>query len=275
MLMKATLKVSSRNALFQQWLALKTNRQKRHRLGQFIVEGTSAIDAAAKHGWVIDDLLYPAGRRLSDWATAHLSRAAAARRVEMEPALLAELTDRHEGTELLAVARSREAQLSALPLVAPWLLVVLDRPKSAGNLGSIIRTAVSFDATALVLTGHAADPFDPACVRASVGTLFDLPIVRLPSHGELLAWVASERARQPLTLLGSGQHGPARVGELALGGNVVLVLGNETQGLSHAYLEACDAVVQLPTSSRQPSLNVAAAAAILLYEVRRSRLSRP
>jgi 23S rRNA (uridine2479-2'-O)-methyltransferase len=268
---KAAFRITSRNDLFQQWLALKDNRQKRHRMGQFLVEGTSAIDAAVKHAWVIDEFLYPAGRRLSAWAEGHLLSGVAARHVEMDPSLLSELSDRHEGTELLAIARIRDVALAALVLQEPWLVVVIDRPKSPGNLGSIVRTAVSFDASALVITGHAADPFDPACVRASVGTLFDLPLVRLPSHAPLLAWVGEQRQRQAFTLLGSGQHGPDRLDQIELGGNVLLVLGNETQGLSLAYREACDRFVHLPTSSRQPSLNVAAAAAILLYEVRRQR----
>ena len=272
--MTAALQVSTKNALFQQWLALKTNRQKRHRLGQFLVEGTSAIDAAVKHGWAIEELLYPAGRSLSAWATRHLESGVVRRKVAMDPALLGELTERNEGSELLAVARIRDVQLSELGLPEPWLVLVLDRPKSPGNVGSIIRSAVSFDATALVVTGHAADPFDPACVRASVGTLFDLPMVRLPSHGPLLSWVAERRTRQRLTLLGTGQEGPQPLDRTPLTGNLLVILGNETHGLSQAYREACDAFVHLPTSARQSSLNVSAAAAIVLYEARvqRSRL---
>ena len=265
------LKVSSRNALFQQWLALKTNRSKRHRLGLFLVEGTTAIDAAVRQGWPIEDLLYPAGRRLSDWAMAHLASGAAERQVEMDPELLAELSERNEGTELVAVARQRELTLAELPLTAPWLLLVLDRPKSPGNVGSIIRSAVSFDAAGVVITGHAADPFDPACVRASVGTLFDLPLVLLPSHEPLLAWLQERRSREALQLVGTGQEGPQLLADTALTGNQVLVLGNETHGISRAYADACDSFVRLPTSPRQSSLNVCAAAAILLYEVRRQR----
>jgi TrmH family RNA methyltransferase len=268
------LRVSSRNALFQQWLALKTNRSKRHRLGLFLVEGTTAIDAAVRHRWPIEELLYPAGRRLSDWAAAHLASGVAEHQVEIEPTLLAELSERHEGTELLAVARRREPRLEQLELAQPWLIVVLDRPKSPGNLGSIIRSAVSFDATALVVTGHAADPFDPACVRASVGTLFDLPLVQLPSHEPLLAWAEAQRAHAPLCLLGSGQDGPHLLADADLSQNLLLLLGNETHGLSRAYVDACDRFVRLPTSPRQSSLNICAAAAILLYEVQRRRLER-
>jgi 23S rRNA (uridine2479-2'-O)-methyltransferase len=268
------LRVSSRNALFQQWLALKSNRSKRHKLGLFLVEGTTAIDAAVQHGWQLEDLIYPADRRLSGWAEAHLASGVAEREVEIEPSLLAELSERHEGTELLAIARRREARLEELTLPEPWLVVVLDRPKSPGNVGSIIRTAVSFDAAALVITGHSADPFDPACVRASVGTLFDLPLVQLPSHDALLGWAQQQRARHTLSVLGTGQDGPELLADTDLTHNLVLLLGNETHGISRAYAAACDRFVRLPTSARQTSLNICAAAAILLYEVRRQRQAR-
>lgn len=265
------MRLSKRNAQFQEWLALRTNRQKRHRSGQFLVEGTTAIDRAIEHGWTIEALLHPARRALSGWARAHLESGVARRVVEVEPELLGELTERHEGTELLAIARIADVTLESLELRAPWLVIVLDRPKSPGNLGTVIRSAVSFDASALVLTGHAADPFDPACVRASVGTLFDLPLVRLPSQAPLLAWLAERRAREDLRLIGTGQHGSQPIDAVELSGNLVIVFGNETAGLSQAYREACDAFVHLPTSARQPSLNISAAAAITLYEAQRQR----
>lgn len=265
------LRVSKKNAQFQEWLALKQNRQKRHKSGLFLVEGTTAIDSAVRHGWALDALVFPAGRKLSAWAEGHLDATRAERLVELAPELLGELCERHEGTELLAIARSRSTSLGALQLPEPWLGVVVDRPKSPGNLGTIVRTATSFDAAFLVTTGHAADPFDPACVRASVGTLFDLPLVRLPSHAPLLDWVAVQRRSSPLRLIGTGQAGSAPIDEVDLRGNVLIVLGNETEGLSAAYRDAAEVFVRLPTSSRQPSLNVSAAAAIVLYEARRQR----
>lgn len=243
-------------------------------MGLFLVEGTTAIDSAVRHGWALDSLIFPAGRRLSEWAEGHLASTPAERLVEMDPELLGELSERNEGTELLALARSRSTRLEALDLKEsnePWLGVVVDRPKSPGNLGTIIRTATSFDAAFLVTTGHAADPFDPACVRASVGTLFDLPFVRLPSHAPLLAWVGARRQHGKLSVIGTGQAGSRVIDAVDLRGNVLIVLGNETEGLSTAYRDACDHFVRLPTGLRQPSLNVSAAAAIVLYEARRQR----
>ena len=266
------MRVSKRNALFQEWLALKQNRQKRHRAGLFLIEGTTAIDRAVEHGWEIEAFVHPAQRSLSPWAQAHLASGSARQRVEMDAELLGELCERHEGTELLAVAKVRERELGALELREPWLLVVVDRPKSPGNLGSVIRSAVAFDAAALITTGHAADPFDPACVRASVGTLFDLPVVRLPSQAPVLEWVAEQRRRVRLSVVGTGQDGPVPLDRIDLTGNTVIVFGNETVGLSQAYRVECDHFASLPTSARQSSLNVSAAAAIVLYEVRRQRV---
>ncbi len=267
------LRVARKNDVFQEWLALKTNRSKRHRRGLFLIEGTTGIDRAVEHGWQIEELLYPSGRRLSVWAQGHLDSGAAERVVEVESALLGELCERHEGTELLAVARRRTESFAALELVEPWLLLVMDRPKSPGNLGSIIRTAAAFDVSALVVTGHAADPFDPACVRASVGALFGLPLICLPSQAPLLDWVQQRRQDTRLAVLGTGQHGSELLQDVALRDNLVVVLGNETLGLSQAYQDGCDRFVRLPTSARQSSLNIVSAASIVLYEVKRQRSS--
>jgi TrmH family RNA methyltransferase len=202
------LRVSKRNALFQEWLALKQNRQKRHRAGLFLIEGTTAIDRAVEHGWEIEAFVHPAQRALSPWAQAHLSSGVARQRVEMDGELLGELCERHEGTELLAVARVRDRLLSTLELREPWLLVVVDRPKSPGNLGSVIRSAVAFDAAALITTGHAADPFDPACVRHVVRPPHRAPAVpgaRARVGGRAAADGQTERGRN-----GSGWAAAAR-----------------------------------------------------------------
>jgi TrmH family RNA methyltransferase len=75
--------------------------------------------------------------------------------------------------------------------------------------------------------------------------------------------------------VGTGQDGPHLLADAELTGNQLLILGNETHGISRAYADACDRFVRLPTSPRQSSLNVCAAAAILLYEVQRQRLAAP
>src|SRR4029079_3999527 len=80
-------------------------------------------------------------------------------------------------------------RLGRIPPGDDLLVVVFDRPSTPGNIGTLIRSADAFGATGVIVTGHAADPYDPRAVRASTGSLFALPVVRVPSHREVLAWI--------------------------------------------------------------------------------------
>src|ERR1700722_1085330 len=166
------LRVSSRNARFQQWQALLGNRNKRQRAGGFLVQGVRAISLAARFGWRFRALIHDCERPLSQWAQA-LLRDAGATLVPMAPDLLAELGEKDEGVpELIAVVEMPADDLGRIEAGDGFLGVVLDRPASPGNVGSIIRSADALGARGVIVTGHAADVYDPRCVRASTGSLF-------------------------------------------------------------------------------------------------------
>ena len=176
-------KVSTRNAAFQQWQALLTNRTKRQRAGEFLVQGVRPITLAAEHGWEIRTLLH-AGRSRSRWADELLRRHD---HVELSDELMRELGEKDE-QELIAVVGLPEDRLDRIPPREDLLVVVFDRPATPGNIGTLIRSADAFGAHGVIVTGHAADPYDPRAVRASTGSLFAIPVVRVPSHREVLAW---------------------------------------------------------------------------------------
>ena len=140
--------------------------------------------------------------------------------------------------------------------------MVLDRPTGPGNVGTVARSADAFGADALVVAGHAADPYDPRAVRASTGSLFALTVVRAPSHREVLEQVRSTGHR----VLGLDEAGAVDVRAADLTGPVVLVVGQETTGLSSAWREACDALVSIRMRGSASSLNMATAASIVLHE---------
>ena len=174
--MPGVLRVSSRNARFQQWQALLGNRNKRQRAGEFLVQGVRPISLAARFGWRFRALIYDAGRPLSQWAQA-LLRDAGAVRVPMAPELLAELGEKDEGApELVAVVAMPGDDLGRIEAGGGFLGVLLDRPASPGNVGSIVRSADALGAHAVIVTGHAADIYDPRCVRASTGSLSRRPV---------------------------------------------------------------------------------------------------
>ncbi|GLI01266.1 TrmH family RNA methyltransferase [Phytohabitans aurantiacus] len=271
--MAKTLRITTRNATFQQWLALLSNRNKRQRAAEFIVQGVRPINLAVEHGWHVRALLFTEERSLSRWARTILARAGDATRVTLAPELLQELSGKDEETpELLAVVGLPDDDLSRIPVSPDMLIVAFDRPSTPGNVGTLIRSADAFGASGVVITGHAADPYDPKAVRASTGSLFAVPVVRVASHRDILDWAASLRARGTvLEILGTDEHGSHDIADHDLTGAKIIAIGNETQGLSAAWRDACDEILRIPIGGSASSLNAAAAGTIVLYEAARQR----
>ena len=278
--MAAVLRVTSRNARFQQWQALLANRSKRQRAREFLVQGVRPITIAVERGWPVRTLIFDGSRPLSGWAR-ELLRTVGAEQVAMSPELLAELGEKGEtAPEVIAVAEIPDDDLGRIAVGPRFLVVVFDRPASPGNIGSIIRSADAFGADGVIVTGHAADVYDPKSVRASTGSLFGVPAVRVPSHREVIAWAAECREQgYPVRIVGTDEHSEADLFDFDLTGPTLLLIGNETTGLSAAWREACDHMVRIPMSGTASSLNAASAATAILYEAARQRaratLSRP
>jgi tRNA G18 (ribose-2'-O)-methylase SpoU len=258
------VKITARNATFQQWQALLTNRTKRHHSGEFLVHGVRPITLAVEHGWPLRTLIYDMSRPLSAWARGILD-ATPATQVAMAPELLRELSEKDEDApELIAVAAMPADDLSR---IASGLVVVADRMSSPGNIGTLVRSADAFGAQGVIVTGHAADPYDPKSVRASTGSLFAIPVVRQPGPDPVLAWARG------LTIVGTDEKGEADIADVDLTGPVMLAIGNETTGLSSGWREACDIMARIPITGAASSLNAATAATVVLYEAARQRRS--
>lgn len=261
------LRVTARNAAFQQWRALLSNRVKRQRTREFIVQGVRPVTLAVEHHWPLDAMIYDMSRPLSRWARDMLA-ASGARPVAMAPELLRELGEKDDGApEVVAVAAIPADDFSRIPHAGSLLAVVFDRPASPGNIGTLIRSADAFGAHGLIVTGHAADPYDPKSVRASTGSLFAVPVVRAASHADVVSWARSRSA----AIVGADEKGEADVADTDLTGPAVVVIGNETTGLSEAWRQACDVIARIPIAGAASSLNAAGAATVVLYEAARQR----
>jgi 23S rRNA (uridine2479-2'-O)-methyltransferase len=262
-------KVSRINGQFQQWRSLLRNRTKRTQTGKFIVQGVRPINAALKQSIAVDAILYREGE-LSGWASNILRSSDAAKRYELTVELMKLLSEKDEDVpELLLIAKRPEVQLrkvQATKLKSQFILV-LDRPQNPGNIGAVVRSADALGAGMVVVTGHAADPYDSKSIRASRGSLFALPVITAESHSEVLEWASKQD--ENFTVLGLSEDGDVKLSEADLKVPTIAVIGNETWGLSKQWKEACTQIIVIPMQGTASSLNAASSAAIVMYEYSR------
>lgn len=259
------LRITRENARFQQWEALLTNRSKRHRNRELLVQGVRPITRAVEEGWTVRALLRAdgVGSAWSDglWASTD------AERVVLSADLHARLSGK-DGAELVAVVEMPEDGVARLADSSRphGPVVVFDRPTSPGNIGTLARSADAFGASALVVTGHAADPYDPQAVRASTGSLFALTVLRVPGPGPVVEHAHAHGYR----IVGTDEEG-SPLGEVDLSGRLVVVVGNETHGISSGWRAACDDIASIAMTGTASSLNAAVAGSIVLHEALRQR----
>ena len=186
----------------------------------------------------------------------------------MAPDLLVDLGEKNEtAPEIIAVMEIPADDLDRIDISADFLGVLFDRPTSPGNIGSIIRSADAFGAGGMIVTGSGADVYDSKCVRASTGSIFALPTVRVPSHREVMTWLDGQRERgRPVQVVGADEQGDMDIFDFDLTKPTLLLVGNETAGLSVAWRDLCDRMVSIPMTGTASSLNAANAATAALYE---------
>ncbi len=274
------VEVRNHNDVMQTLVSLRSNRRQRTARREFVVEGVRSINTAVRCGWQINAFVYGADRQFSGWAKELLANERVRDHVVLSDALMRQFSERSETSELIAIVAipaDDPARISARvdgsrgEGSAP-LVVLLDRPASPGNLGSVIRSCDAFGAHGVLVTGHATDIYDPECVRASTGSLFSVPVIRIHQRRLLDEWLTTFRSQWPsLQCVGTDENGSLRLDARDFEQPTLVLLGNETRGLSAAYRATCDALVRIPMQGAASSLNVACAASIVLYEIDRQR----
>jgi 23S rRNA (uridine2479-2'-O)-methyltransferase len=267
--------VSTRNATFQYWQTLIGNRTKRNRAGEMIVQGVRPIGLVLQSSLEVRSLLITRSSSRSRWASDTIAALedSGATQYSLEPELMQELGEKDEETpELLLVVAIPPDDVSRLSPSADALYVALDRPTSPGNVGSIVRSVDALGGHGVIVTGHAADPYDPKALRASTGSTIMTPTVRLPSAQAVLDWVAETRERGvDIQIVGTDEGGTCDVWDVDFTRPTLVVTGNEHSGMSAAWRDACDVLTRIPMVGHASSLNAANATAVVLYEVVRQR----
>jgi TrmH family RNA methyltransferase len=266
--------VISESSTFQHFDALRRNRNLRHRQRTLFVEGVRQIDRLIAHDWTVRSFLYRSDAPHSSWAERLLASSDAEVHYALPSRLHRKLSGKNDASELFALVAMPDDDLERIPSGADLpLIVVVDRPGSPGNLGTLIRSCDALGVDGVVMSGHAVDLYDPETIAASTGSLFALPVVRTRSHQELIPlFDRIRRDHGDLQLIGTSAHASRSVDACSFWRPTVLLIGNEAKGLSRAYQELVDTTVSIPMQGSATSLNVACATSILLYEIQRQRV---
>jgi TrmH family RNA methyltransferase len=233
--------------------------------GRFLLEGPEGIRAALEAGHVPDRLLATERAAARHAGLVNLARQRGAQVTLVAEPVLSGMAATTTPQGLVAVVPSVLRPLEALP-PSPRLVCVLAEVRDPGNAGTVLRAADAFGADAVVTTTGSVDPESPKAVRAAAGSLFHLPVLAA------VPWPALRAAlrERGLRLVGADPHAPRTLDQAPLDTPAALVLGNEAHGLPDEVAADLDLVVRVPLAGRAESLNLAAAAAVLLYEATRT-----
>ena len=242
-------------------------RKGRRREGAFVVEGLQPVWQAVEAGAEIETLIVAPELLTSEAAGRMVAEreAGGARVARVTRAVFEALSSREGPSGLAAIVRARAARLDDLAVAPDAVFVALHEIGNPGNLGTILRTADAAGAAGVILLGETVDSFHPAAVKASMGALFAVPTAHVADPGRFFDW-AAERGVAVVTTSARApdEHWPA-----PLRPPLALLLGSEGEGLPADLLARGDLRVRIPMAGTASSLNLAVAAGILLYEVRR------
>ena len=204
---------------------------------RFAAEGEDLVEAAAAVGWPALDVLVAPGAGVDG--------------TEVEPDLLAKASGLGSGTRAIGIYAQRWAEVPAGPVC-----VALFGVADPGNVGTILRGALAFGAASVALGPGCADPFGPKAVRASMGAIFHVPVVRVAGLDDLPKPTIALAAREGTPLSEAGGEG-------------TLLVGAERTGLPREVVAAADVTAHIPIAGASESLNAAMAATVALYEISR------
>lgn len=236
----------------------------RDETGQFVAEGLKFILEAIDLDRFPEVLLFgpeAASHRLLERARTATLRAGG-QVVEVTRDILAKVSRRDNPQAVIGVFRQAFTPLDALNPASATGWVALHRVRDPGNLGTVIRTADAAGCGAVILVGECCDPYSVEAVRATMGSIFALPIVQT-DEAAFAAW----RAGWPGSVVGTLLSATVSHAEAAYRRPTLVLLGNEQQGLTPDMAALCDVNVKIPMRGRADSLNLAVAAGIMIYAV--------
>ncbi len=237
-------------------------RKERDETGLFVAEGLKNVIEGVDTGHAPRILLYGAD------ASGHplLQKAIAATAdgrgqvIEVTSDILAKVSRRDNPQAVVGVFEQVFQVLETIEPQASRCWVALHRVRDPGNLGTIIRTADAAGCGGVILVGECCDPYSVEAVRATMGSIFAVPLIKA-SEAQFSAW----RETWPGSVVGTLLSSETEHSQAAYAKPVLILMGNEQQGLPPEMAELCDVNVKIPMRGRADSLNLSVATGVMIY----------
>ncbi|MET3589051.1 TrmH family RNA methyltransferase [Bartonella silvatica] len=246
-------------------------KKNRSRENLFMAEGLKLVIDALNLGWTIQTLIFSKsqiGNTIIENTAAH-TIANGGFVIKASQKVMESITRRDNPQTVIGIFKQQWQEIKTIKERFDDVYVALDQARDPGNLGTIIRTADAVGAKGVILIGETTDPFSPETVRATMGSIFSIPLYRC-DESTFLNW--SEHFKGMVI----GTHLKSTIDYRTINfknGPIILLMGNEKQGLPDNLASRCDQLARIPQSGRADSLNLAIATAIMLYEIRRPYLT--
>ena len=254
-------------------MRLLADRRHRRREGAFVVEGIQPVWRAVEAGWPVETLITAPDLIKDSPATAMIKEqeARGTKVARLSAELFRRLSDREGPSGLAAIVHARQPALAELPVRPASVFTVLHHVANPGNLGTIIRTVDAAGGAGVILIGDTADPFAPAAVKASMGSLFAVPVAHAPDAGTFFGWATA----RDIQVLATSGHAETDHWSTAYQKPAAVLFGSEGEGLPADLLDRAAQRVRIPMTGTAESLNLAVAVGILLYEIQRPVVDVP
>lgn len=240
-----------------------SQRRTRYETGLFFVEGIRLVGEALQTRAEIKNIVVAPELLRSEFGKQLISRARddGVECLTVSPAIFQKLSSKDGPQGIGAVVRQKWTALGEVKPDEKLGWIVLEEVADPGNLGTILRTGDAVGASGVILLGNTVDPYEPASVRGSMGSIFSQHLIRT-SLEDLIQW----KHESNVPMVGTSDAASIDYREADYTPPLLLCLGGERHGLSETHIKACKIVVRIPMVGRADSLNLAIAAGVMLYD---------
>lgn len=259
---------SSRNPLIKE---IKSLYRKRERMknNSFIIEGIKIIEEALDYNYPIRHIIYTDQLLNVKDGMEFFQRIKDLENIIYVPNnIFKEISDTENPQGIMAIAKLQYNTMEQLKHRDKLSLLFLDGLQDPGNMGTIIRTADAFNIDGVIITPGSVDPYNPKVVRATMGSIFRVPLY-YSTHG---VTELSNIKSMGVNIYSTALEGSIPISEADFKESFVLIIGNESKGVGEELFSLSDMLIKIPMPGKAESLNAGVAASIIMYEVMKQRI---